>query len=325
MNTPHEPFLSSEEDRIYNSPQKWHVRAKWVNYASARRQRNNTDFIKLLTLTSTKCYDVRFFRDQGLLLTTDTGYAAESVTFCECNPERYVLIRNNLPGARDFGGRIEDFVAAGSAHLTPRVQRWFPYDVVNLDFTTPGFRQKGEKTSVTMQTISKIFTIQRLKNRSFTLFLTLPAIERGNDATGKAELHSCLRSNLDGSYPDFKKNFIQKYPKGTFDDYREFLLVVVPKLIIKYGQSENFDTKCLERCCYVNEGARTTMLAFMFDCEFISLQEGYGSRNPTEILADFYQLRIVEILEQDFEDINAKFAREPALREQYVSLRRRFA
>jgi len=325
MSTPHEPFLSSEEDKIYNSPEKWHVRTKWVHYASVRKQKNNTDFIKFLTLTSTKCYDVRFFKDQGLLLTTNTGYAPESVTFCECNPERYVLIRNSLPGAQDFGGKIEDFVAAGSAHLTPRAQRWFPYDVVNLDFTTPGFRQKGEKTSITMQTISKIFTIQRLKSHSFTLFVTLPAIEHGNDATGKTELKNCLKSNLDGSYPDFENNFIQKYPKRTFHDYREFLLVVVPKLIIKYGQSENFDTKCLERCCYINEGARTTMVTFMFDCEFISLQEGYGSRNPTEILAELYQPRIVEILEHDFEDINARFDKEPELRQQYLQFRERFA
>jgi len=325
MNTPHEPFLSSEEDQIYNSPQKWYVRTKWVHYASRRKERSGKNYINLLTLTSTKCYDIKLFQQEGLLLTTDTGYAPESVTFCECNSERYVLIRNSLPGAQDFCGKIEVFVAAGSSHLTPRAQRWFPYDVVNLDFTTPGFRQKGEKTSITMQTISKIFKIQRLKSHSFTLFVTLPAIENGNDVTGKTELTNCLKSNLDGNYPDFEKNFLRKYPKKSFHDHREFLLVVVPKLIIKYGQSESFDTKCLERCCYINEGAKTTMVTFMFDCEFISLQDGYGGKNPTEILAELYQGRVVEILEHDFEDINARFAQEPELRQHYYKLRELFA
>jgi hypothetical protein len=325
MNTPEEPFLSSEEDQIYNSPEKWHVRTKWVHYASRRKEKSRKNYINLLTLTSTKCYDIKLFQQEGLLLTTDTGYAPESVTFCECNSERYVLIRNNLPGAQDFGGKIEDFVAAGSAHLTPRAQRWFPYDVVNLDFTKPGFRQKEERTSITMQTISKIFTIQRLKSHSFTLFVTLPAIEQGNDVTGKTELANCLNSNLDGSYPNFEKNLLQKYPDKVFPDYREFLLVIVPKLIIKYGQSENFDTKCLERCSYINEGAITVMVTLIFDCEFIGLQAGYGSKNPAEILAELYQPRILEILEHDFEDINARFAEEPELRQYYLKIREMFA
>jgi hypothetical protein len=325
MNTLGEPFLSSEEDQIYNSPQKWYVRAKWVNYASRRKERSGKKHINLLTLTSTKCYDIKLFQQAGLLLSTATGYAPHCLTFCEYNPERYARIRNLLPGARDWLGKLEKFVDAGYPYVPEPAQKWFPYDVINLDFTQPGFKQKGAKTSITVRTIAKIFMIQRLKSHSFTLFVTLPAIRHGNDVTGKAELHNCLQNNLDGSYPVFKKNFLQKYPRKAFRDYREFLLVVVPKLIIKYGQSESFDTKCLERCCYINEGAQTTMVTFMFDCEFIGLQDGYGSKNPTEILAGLYQQRIVEILEQDFEDINAKFAKEPALRQQYLSLRKGFA
>ena len=325
MNTSEEPFLSSKEDQIYNSPEKWHVRTKWIHYASRRKDKSGKDYINLLTLTSTKCYDIKLFQHEGLILTTDTGYAPHSLTFCEYHPERYANIRNLLPGARDWRGKIESLVEAGNSHISNRAQRWFPYDVINLDFTKPGFRQKEEKTSITMQTISKIFMIQRLQSRSFTLFVTLPAIEQGNDVTGKTELGNCLKSNLDGRYPNFEKNFLQKYPKEAFHDYREFLLVVVPKLIIKYGQSESFDTKCLERCCYINEGAQTTMVTFMFDCEFIGLQDGYGGKNPTEILAELYQGRIVEILEHDFEDINARFAKEPELRQHYHKLRELFA
>ena len=324
MNTSEEPFLSSEEDQIYNSPEKWHIRTKWIHYASRRKEKSGKNYINLLTLTSTKCYDIKLFQQEGLLLTTDTGYVRRSLTFCEYHPERYARIRNLLPGARDWRGELEKFVDAGRSYVSDRAQRWFPYDVINLDFTKPGFRQKEEKTSITMQTISKIFMIQRLKSHSFTLFVTLPAIEQGNDITGKTELDNCLNSNLDGSYPDFEKNFLQKYPEKAFPDYREFLLFVVPKLIIKYGQSENFDTKCLERCSYINEGAQTVMITLMFDCEFIGLQDGYGSKNPAEILAESYQPRIVEILEHDFEDINARFAKEPELRQHYLKFREKF-
>jgi len=325
MNTLEERFLSSEEDQIYNSPQKWHIRTKWIHYASRRKEKSGKNYINLLTLTSTKCYDIKLFQQEGLLLTTDTGYARRSLTFCEYHPERYARIRNLLPGARDWRGKLEKFVDAGRSYVSDRAQRWFPYDVINLDFTKPGFRQKEEKTSITMQTISKIFMIQRLKSHSFTLFVTLPAIEEDNDITGKTELDNCLNSNLDGSYPDFEKNFLQKYPEKAFPDYREFLLFVVPKLIIKYGQSENFDTKCLERCSYINEGAITVMVTLIFDCEFIGLQDGYGSKNPAEILAELYQPRILEILDHDFEDINARFAEEPELRQRYLKFRQTFA
>ncbi|GEM_PF-433008 len=325
MNTLEETFLSSEEDQIYNSPQKWHIRMRWIHYASRRKENSGKNYINLLTLTSAKCYDIKLFQQVGLLLTTDTGYARRSLTFCESHPERYARIRNLLPGARDWHGKLEKFVDAGHSYVSDRAQRWFPYDVINLDFTKPGFRQKEEKTSITMQTILKIFMIQRLKSHSFTLFVTLPAIEQGNDITGKTELDNCLNSNLDGSYPDVEKNFLQKYPEKAFPNYCEFLLFVVPKLIIKYGQSENFDTKCLERCSYINEGARTVMINLMFDCEFIGLQEGYSSKNPAEILAESYQPRIVEILEHDFEDINARFAKEPELRQHYLKFREQFA
>jgi len=325
MNTSEEPFLSSEEDQIYNSPEKWHVRTKWVYYASKRKERAGKKYINLLTLTSTRCYDIKLFQREGLIQTTDTGYLPHSLTFCEYNPERYAKIRNLLPGARDWRRNIENLVEAGNSHISDRAQKWFPYDVINLDFTKPGFKQKEEKTSKTIQTISKIFLIQRLKNHSFTLFITLPAIEQGNDLTGKTELDKCLNSNLDGSYPDFEGKFLGKYPKETFPSYCEFLLVVVPKLIIKYGQSENFDTSCLERCCYINEGARTLMVSFMFDCELIGLQDGYGSKNPAEVLAKLYEPRIVGILENEFEDINARFKKEPELREYYLKFREQFA
>ncbi len=300
----------------YTTPEKWYVRDKWAQYAFGRKQKNERDFIRLLTLTSTKCYDVRFFKDRGLLLTTDTGYEPASVTFCEYNPERYVLIRNSLPGAQDFCGKIEQFVDAGSTHLPHRAERWFPYDVINLDFTKPGFRQKGEKTSIMMDTIAKIFMIQGFKKQSFTLFLTLPAIKRGNDATGISQLDECLRSNLEDNYPDFKDKFLKKYPNGKILKYREFLLTVVSKLIIKYGQSGSFDIQCQERCTY--KGARAVMITFVFDCEYIGLPSGYGGANPADILAKRYPKRILEILEREYEDINEKFTGDPQLEKRYL-------
>jgi hypothetical protein len=311
-------FISSEDDKFYNTPEKWYIRDKWAKYALERKKKNGINFVRLLTLSSTKCYDVEFFKDKGLLLTTETGYAPESVTFCEYNYERYVLIRNRLPGARDFCGELEYFVGVGSPGFTKRAQKWFPYDVINLDFTKPGFKQKGKKTSVMMDTISKIFMIQKFKKQSFTLFLTLPAIKRADDTTGMVQLESCLKSNLGGKYSEFENNFLGKYPKAKFPNYREFLLVVVPKLIIRYGQNESFDIQCQERCTYIGKGARAVMITFIFDCEYVGLPDGYGGANPADILAKQYPKRILGIIKRDHEDINKSFTQNHRLKDKYL-------
>ena len=306
-------IVRSEEDQIYNTPEKWYVREKWIKCAQERREKNNIDFVRLLTLTSTKCYDVEFFRDEGLLSLTDTGYSPESLTFCEYIHERYVLIHNRLPGARGFLGKLEEFVKAGSTHLTPRAERWFPYDIINLDFTKPGFRHREKKTSLMMDTISKIFMIQGLKEQSFSLFLTFPAIRSGNDAVGIQQLNNCLNSKLGGRYPDFESSFLEEYPNSVISNYREFLLVVAPKLVIKYGQSRNFDVQCRERCTYINRGARAVMVTFIFDCEHVGLPNGYGGENPADILVRQYPTRILEIIGRDHEDINSKFSQDRGL------------
>lgn len=315
-----EYLVRSEEHEIYNTPEKWYVRYKWAKYAIKRKKKNDREFIRLLTLTSTKCYDVKFLRDNGLFRMTEVGYAPESVTFCENNSERYVLIRNRLPGARDFLGDLKHFVTTGSPGFTSRAQRWFPYDVINLDFTKPGFRQKGKKTSIMMDTVFKIFMIQGFKKQSFTLFLTLPAIKTGNDMTGKKQLNECLNSNLGGKYSRFEDNFLKKYPGGRFPSYREFLLVVVPKLIIKYGQSGNFDIQCREKYTYIGEGAKTVMITFIFECGYVGLSNGYGGENPANILAKIYPTRILEIIERGYEDINKKFTQDPCLKGKYSQL-----
>lgn len=311
-------FVRSEEDQIYNTPEKWYVREKWIKCAQERKEKNHRDFIRLLTLTSTKCYDVKFFRDKGLLSLTDTGYSPESVTFCEYIQERYVLIQNRLPGARGFLGKLEEFIEAGSTRLTHRAERWFPYDIINLDFTKPGFRHGEKKTSLMMDTISKIFMIQGFKEQSFSLFLTFPAIRRGNDATGRQQLNNCLNSNMGGRYPDFENAFLGKYPNAIISNYREFLLVLTPKLVIKYGQSRNFDVQCRERCTYINRGARAAMVTFIFDCEYVRLPSGYGGENPADILVRQYPHRILEIIERMHEDVNSKFGQSRRLEQRYL-------
>ena len=60
MNEHEDNYQRTEEDQIFNSPQKWFVREKWSEYATIRKDSNRRSFIRYLTLTSTKTYDVDF-------------------------------------------------------------------------------------------------------------------------------------------------------------------------------------------------------------------------------------------------------------------------
>jgi len=53
-------YIGSEDDKVYNTPEKWFVRERWANFALIRRDKNKIKFIRLLTLTSIKAYDIKF-------------------------------------------------------------------------------------------------------------------------------------------------------------------------------------------------------------------------------------------------------------------------
>lgn len=309
-------YIGLEDDRVYNTSEKWFVREQWVNFALKRRDKNKRKFIRLLTLTSIKTFDIILFSKNGLIQTTETGYSSESIAFCERDNEVFTRIYNNLPGARAYRGTFEEFVGAGSIEFSNPAKKWFPFDVINLDFSSPMFRQKERNTSKVMDAISKMFMFQDFTKQSFTLFLSLPAIEKGDDDAGKKQLSDCLNVNLTSEETiKFKEAFEQKYPFKQIDFYYQFLLVAVPKIIIKYGQSKNFDVDCLDEYTYIGENARTKMVSFIFDCEYKGLPNGYGGDNPASILARVYPDRVLKIITHNYIDINKMFKEQPAIKE----------
>lgn len=317
--------VSFKDDKVYNTPEKWFIREKWVNFALNRKNKNKRKFIRLLTLTSIKAYDIIFLCDKGLIKTTETGYS-KSIAFCEKSPERFTRIYNTLPGTRAYQGTFEEFVGAGHIGFTDRARKWFPFDVINLDFSGPIFKHKKRNTSKIMDAMSKMFMIQGFSKQSFTLFLSLPAIKRGDDEAGRRQLNNCLSVNLASKETkEFKEFFEKKYPTKKINRYFEFLLVTTPKLIIKYGQSENFDVDCLGKYTYVGETARTKMVSFMFDCEYRGLQNGYGGENPASVLSKVYPNRILKIIKQDHIDINKIFKEKSDTKERYVKYKKQYS
>ena len=316
-------YISSEDDKVYNTSEKWFVREKWAHYALIRKDRNKRKFIRLLTLTSIKAYDIIFLSKKGLIHTTDTGYSPESVAFCEKNPERYTRIYNCLPGARGYQGTFEEFVGAGNIGFTDRAKKWFPFDVINLDFSGPMFRHEDSNTSKVMDALLKMFMIQEFTKQSFTLFLSVPAVKKWDDETGRKQLSDCLSVNLTSKETiKFKEAFEQRHPSEQINSYYQFLLVTVPKIIIKYGQSKNFDVDCLDRFTYIGENAQTRMVSFIFDCEYKGLPDGYGGENPASVLAKVYPDRVLKTITQNYIDINRVFEEQSEIKKKCMEYKK---
>lgn len=319
------PYSQSQDRESFNNPEKWFVRYRWLEYTLRRRKKISKDFIKFFTLPGVECFDIRLFKHYGLLKVTATGFE-DSVAYCEENRERYTRIGNLLPNARRSPDSYEDFVGVGIAGFTGRADRWFPFDVINLDFSGPGFDQPGRNTSRTAEAILKTFKLQKSKRYSFSFFITIPANPLWDSLSGKRQLQQCLETNLaDSATQEFTNAFRRKYSRYQVRssqayatmNYHEFLLITVPKLVIKYGLDEWFVVSCEEKLTYVGEGHTTRMVSFCFECEYVGLPNGYGGRPQTAVLHEKYAKNVPNIIKKPYTDINQLFAAHPKLREKY--------
>ncbi|VVB86447.1 Uncharacterised protein [uncultured archaeon] len=321
------------DDEIFNTPQKRYIRHEiWAKYAIKRKEKDDLDFIKYLTFPALGCYDVKILNDLELLETKEiegiTTYG--SVGFCEKDPHKFALIQQKLPGARYCQGTYEDIVGACGEELPIRAQRWFPFDVINLDFTSPLFSSDRNKIT---NAIKRTFNIQKLKSKSFTLFLTLPALRSADTEDGKNRLDDILKNNLaKPNMEEFKRIFFEKYPFIDINnriyeqlEYIEFLLISIPKMIVSMGTRENFDIICNERFSYIGDhydGRKngTYMVKFVFECEYIGSVDGFSLPHPVDYLAEKYPQRIIEFFNRNFIDINQFFESNGELKTKYCSL-----
>ncbi|MGA2526034.1 MAG: hypothetical protein ABSF79_05390 [Smithellaceae bacterium] len=123
----------------------------------------------------------------------------------------------------------------------------------------------------------------------------------------------------------FKEAFEQKYPSKKIGPVSELLLVTIPKIIIKYGQSKNYDVDCSERFTYIGENASTKMVSFVFDCEYKGLPDGYGGENPASVLAKVYPDRVLKTITEDYIDINKVFEEQPESKKKYIEYKKQIA
>ena len=328
-------YNKRDDEEIFNTPQKKYIRHEvWGKYSGIRKEKSQLDFIEYLTFPAEGCYDIKILENMGLLrilhINGQTKY--KSVGFCETDPEKFARIQKKLPDAKYHNGEYEELVGAYNSELPEKAQRWFPFDVINLDFTSPLFNKySANKEKVTMS-ILRTFQIQKIQRRSYTLFLTLPARQHGDVLRGKEKLDSIVKENLENPRQErFREKFYEKYDvdpsHNIFDqiEYREYLLMSIPKMVINMGIRENFDVVCCERFSYRGDHYngrknKTNMLTFVFECELIGNPDGYSGQNPVDILHERYPARVLEYFTSTYTKINDLFESDIELKTKYLEI-----
>lgn len=321
-------YSQTTDREFYNNPEKWYIRYRWLLHAKRRLRNTGKTHLKVFTLPGTECFDVRLFKENEIIEANSTGFNG-NLAFCEKEKERFAVIGNLLPNSNRFLGSYEDFVGWNSPNSSTKAAQWFPFDLINLDFTGPGFHQmRGDKSRVA-QSILKTFQLQKYCGSSFSLFLTLSANPRHDDNNGKVQLQQCLDDNL-ASDSVFRNKFLNKYndydetshSAYTFLAYHDFLLVTVPKIIIKYGNQEWFTVVCEDKLTYVGEGHTTRMVSFCFDCKYVGLNPtGYGGTPQHVVLQTQYAKNTRDILNRPSKDVNQLFLVFPRLKNKYVHIK----
>ncbi|MFA4934411.1 MAG: hypothetical protein WC568_01120 [Candidatus Methanoperedens sp.] len=327
-------FSRRTDEEIFNTPQKRFIRREvWSYYAIRRKDKGHLRFIRYLTFPAVGCYDVKILKELNLIDTIDIDGVTKyrSVGFCEKDDEKFALIQEKLPGARYYKGRYEELVGAYGEVIPDRVLKWFPFDVINLDFTSPLF--SSEKKKVT-KAIKRTFEIQKIMYNSFTLFLTLPARGDGDLEDGKEKLNENLKNNLINlDMIEFRQKFLEEFPEMDINkkiynqmDYVDFLLISIPKMIVGMGTEDMFDVKCNERFSYIGDhydgkgGNKTLMVKFVFECEFVGRKDGVTGKNPIYFLSKEYPKNILSFFTQSPININQMFESKKEIKSQYCNL-----
>jgi hypothetical protein len=305
-------FVEKEDQRLYNTCEKWYIRDEWLHFARRRLEANGRRFIRYLTLTCSLAYDVIFLKDNGVIETTEIGYGKDSVAFCEKDVQRSVYIRGRLPGAKFHEGPVEGLLGAGRINFSNKVDSWFPFDVINIDICGAPFSQNAQF----IDAMRKLFMAQRIKNQSFTLFVTTSSIEDGDSEGNKQALRTLIRRNY--AFHNFERIYRQKYPQETIEPYHEFLSVAIPKLIVDSGFQQGFNVECKRKFTYVGGQNLTQMVSFIFDCDLPTVEDVLG------FLSTERTIKLVGIITRHLENVNTTLRNDPTSNHRCEELQRMY-
>ncbi len=295
---------------------KHYVRMKgWLQPCLARRKiaKKQNRPVRYFTLCAGEAMDV-FMLERTKILRRNRDGILLATWFCEGDQDEFRRVSSRVrTTGRGFPGALEDIVlfketdeTRGRTRLNPggetggRISTQlrkaleikdqhedlyaaFPFDVVNLDMTTPLFPPRQPNVSRLMQTILQILDWQMTKPLptlpegqvipEFTLMLTVhvdegPTNQEGVDALAQLveeniEQVSMFRERWDVEFPDLSPADL------ATRDFERFLRIALPKLLMERGLSRGWDVTSEGRFLYKRTRRQTT---YTMLCEVLTFK-----------------------------------------------------
>jgi hypothetical protein len=301
---------------LWRTPEKQYVRKfGWLPVAQARNQMLARP-LRYFTLPGEEALDILFFHGQGLLQKTNRGFP--DIGICEVDSDILAEAMQKLKFVgRQRCGKFED-VAKESDFL-----EWFNYDVVNLDFTSVPFPDGESPFEGTWGAIEKVVESQARHRQPFDLFLTFRGDISGTNQAALQELLENLRKNLDNrsrrdalqrriGHLDINRLLQQNYP--------EFLLVALPKLVVGLAVNNNFACPTTTSYYYArtgDEGTTYKIIKFVFSVDLPAQGKKSLSHHPQ--LVETYEEGVLHSFASVPIDVDSELNTKPDLRKELVA------
>ena len=288
----------------FRAPRKQFVRWQgWLPLALLRKTKINHSGrkgpLRYFTLCGPEALDVLYLASQGVLDFDGRGYPG--VVFCEsdsaCLAE--TLSRLGRP-LHYFPDRLENVVLDAQNQFNAEFRQLIAFDIFNLDFTGVCFPVRDAPYSRTLQALREIISLQGAAEAGFDLFVTFRAERSRENAEALAELKRNMNENLQ-RHDGIRDSFAQRYGdvRALLNrDYPRFLLATFPKLIVRYGNDENYRVQSVDGYFYKSQysdrrtGQRRSyhIVNFLFTFDFEPTSTGILQTGPTraEALAQNY-------------------------------------
>lgn len=226
-------------------------RRLWLPAVKQLRTRVIGD-IKYLTFAGPEGHDIDFFCRQHKLI------KLENVRVWERSGDSAKrLLKKYGPLLQIKQGEAFDLLKSNEE------KKLFPYDLINLDFTSGAFHiEKLRRVPQKFEMLEYLVSSQKEFASSCFLFLAVAAGTDVDNELGKLFLHKTaldLATRLGRPQPLFN---LTRNSRGL---YPEILSDIIPCAVIRIGGDWNFDVECTGKAVYRPLRSRqTTILSFTF-------------------------------------------------------------
>jgi len=266
---------------LFNSPEKKWIREHfWLPRLLDFKARFPPDIrFRYLTFAGPEGRDIEFFTQEHSV------FAIGDIRVWERSTRSASLIRQK------FGLELqikEGEAFTLSSSVAEQQAPFFPYSVVNLDFTDGFFNVRARRAEPhKFEIIENIIRCQQKHASGFLLLLAFNVAPDVDNAEGQVFVHK-MALDIATRYGATKALF--NLTRGAKQNYPDVLGDLVPAAVIRAGGEHSFDTQCTGKAVYRPYGRRrSTMLCLSFEFQYdnppLSQSRHFVSQRMEEVIA----------------------------------------